>query len=722
MKKWLAISLILLLAALSCIPLACDTGTSVPGDAVIDGEPATSLEGATIIDTTNNRNIGDATTPVVAKVYSADYLAAMGWSITTDEGSLIWVCDGTADEVEINAAIDAMATAGGGTVQLIGTFTVAGDVVCVAGVDLIGMGDSTILHCNGAGVNVLIADCSNVTVRDFRITGTGLNAGNVMVRATTAAPSQLQRNVVVENILASATPGPSFYITSSGTVETPVAQSGITFRNLRSLEPDGSGIIIYSNNTTNTDSISDVLIEGCVVYKAGFAATRVNDFVGGIALCEGLDGAHGGPAITNITVRHNTVSYCWESGVHIEKAPTKVGVVIENNRSSYNGQKPVPIYGAGYAISGDTHLNSNYSYGNATYGYLIRAGVYLDNCYDEESGISFRLLGSGTVLSRCVSVNADAAALLAASGVAETITGLDIDLKAVNPGGSTIGSETGGMFIGVSGYPVSDSKIHINYSGDVAYAVVNHGHSDGNDYSGTITIPAGSTNAVYGIWTNLADYLSIHDLQVRSYAHLTHGLYLYNWSRVNTFRISNCVFEDFQTVPTLLFGVYNAHSTAKPWLTNCKTINYVNTSATPHFACRGDHYGEVSFPYDSALFNAADTTDSATVVVLPAASVLYHLQMRGVTQFDSVDDAVTDLDITIGNAGDPDGIMVLAMNLITDTVLYEYVTRGALWNTVSALYNSAQNTIAAYATATGANLDTLTAGRVEFIIQYVAHF
>jgi len=72
MKKWLAISLILLLAALSCIPLACDTGTSVPGDAVIDGEPATSLEGATIIDTTNTRNIGDATTPMVARVYASD--------------------------------------------------------------------------------------------------------------------------------------------------------------------------------------------------------------------------------------------------------------------------------------------------------------------------------------------------------------------------------------------------------------------------------------------------------------------------------------------------------------------------------------------------------------------------------------------------------------------------------------------------------------------------
>jgi len=76
------------------------------------------IGGATIIDTTNNRNIGDATTPMFARVYASDYLTAMGWSLTTDAANLIFVCDGVDDDETFALAVAALATAKKGIIWM----------------------------------------------------------------------------------------------------------------------------------------------------------------------------------------------------------------------------------------------------------------------------------------------------------------------------------------------------------------------------------------------------------------------------------------------------------------------------------------------------------------------------------------------------------------------------------------------------------------------------
>ena len=84
-------------------------------------------------------------------------------------------CDGTTDDVEIQAAIDALT--GGGTIQLLeGTFNC--DAINLASnITIRGMGRSTILNMNGAGIGqypnktlLYFSGVSNVELSDFKVT------------------------------------------------------------------------------------------------------------------------------------------------------------------------------------------------------------------------------------------------------------------------------------------------------------------------------------------------------------------------------------------------------------------------------------------------------------------------------------------------------------------------------------------------------------------------
>jgi hypothetical protein len=103
-------------------------------------------------------------------------------------------CDGTADNVEIQAAIDAVAAAGGGTVELSrGTFNTAATIVMKSDVTLRGQGSGqlgsaattlvragnfTLVRANGPATGDHI---HNVSLRDLRLDGTALSATGLEV-------------------------------------------------------------------------------------------------------------------------------------------------------------------------------------------------------------------------------------------------------------------------------------------------------------------------------------------------------------------------------------------------------------------------------------------------------------------------------------------------------------------------------------------------------------
>lgn len=101
--------------------------------------------------------------------------------IVATDGSGDYNCDGTDDEVQIQAAIDAVKAAGGGTVRLaVGTYQLSTPLVIDALVNLIGEGRRTVLNVTSA-INAieLFADTGSIigeTISNLRISGDGSTA------------------------------------------------------------------------------------------------------------------------------------------------------------------------------------------------------------------------------------------------------------------------------------------------------------------------------------------------------------------------------------------------------------------------------------------------------------------------------------------------------------------------------------------------------------------
>jgi len=133
--------------------------------------------------------------------------------------------------------------------------------------------------------------------------------------------------------------------------------------------------------------------------------------------------------------------------------------------------------------------------------------------------------------------------------------------------------------------------------------------------------------------------------------------------------------------------------------------------------------------FDSDLFNAAATTDKVNIWTQPANTVLVGMKFVLSTKFVAV--GMTDVDITVGS--DSSGatyVLNTVGNLTSDALQTAYTTRGAMWKGVVGdagdgtfgaftSWRGAAITWQAYSTAVGANLSTLSAGKVVFYFQYI---
>jgi len=127
------------------------------------------------------------------------------------DGTYNYICDGTADNVEIQAAIDYIATMGGGEVILTaGTYTIAATITMKPGVWLYGAGSGTILKPSANTVFTIIdwGTATQATCSDFIIDGDGTNI--TFTTSGTIVDGQLLgrcHNITIQNYAISGTTG-----------------------------------------------------------------------------------------------------------------------------------------------------------------------------------------------------------------------------------------------------------------------------------------------------------------------------------------------------------------------------------------------------------------------------------------------------------------------------------------------------------------------------------
>ena len=247
-----------------------------------------------------------------------------GWT----EADCDYLCDGTADEVEIKAAISALPSGGGEVLLLDGTYNISSSIaISKAKVVLRGAGPSTVLKriFNVLTPNgVLACAASNCILRDMRIDGNKTSYTSSENRAIYA--SQSAENILIREIVCDAS--------YNG-----IALSGMS----------GARII---GCTVRTTSARGILISGA----------------SGILLDENLISGNGGHGIVvegteDIRILNNAISNTVDYGIYIDEE-SKCGIISGNTGDQPRDRESIYAVGSAFVITGNVVGSINLAYGS----------------------------------------------------------------------------------------------------------------------------------------------------------------------------------------------------------------------------------------------------------------------------------------------------------------------------------------------------------------------
>lgn len=120
-----------------------------------------------------------------AGVYARGATYVVAASNSQDKTNADYFCDGTADEVQINAAIAALPASVGGTVLLLeGTYTVAATITLASNTTLAGCGYGTLVQAAGGVTVVTGSSKSGVTIKNIQFVHTSGGAGHLVTWTT----------------------------------------------------------------------------------------------------------------------------------------------------------------------------------------------------------------------------------------------------------------------------------------------------------------------------------------------------------------------------------------------------------------------------------------------------------------------------------------------------------------------------------------------------------
>ena len=236
-----------------------------------------------------------------------------GWT----EADCDYLCDGTADEVEIKAAISALPSGGGEVLLLDGTYNISSSIaISKAKVVLRGAGPSTVLKrmFNVLTPNgVLACSASNCILRDMRIDGNKTSYTSSENRAIYASKSA--ENILIREIVCDAS--------YDG-----IALSGMS----------GARIIGCTVRTTSS----------CGVFISNAA---------GILLDGNFISGNGGNGITverteDIRILNSTISNTVDYGIYIN-AESKRGIISGNTCDQPQDDLSIMIDGFAFVVTGN---------------------------------------------------------------------------------------------------------------------------------------------------------------------------------------------------------------------------------------------------------------------------------------------------------------------------------------------------------------------------------
>ncbi|MDD3070398.1 MAG: hypothetical protein PHX88_04300 [Methanoculleus horonobensis] len=478
------------------------------------------------------------TTPAVPpEIAGPTIVVAAGDSSPVAKARADIVCDGTDDQVEIQAAFDALSS--GGTVALLkGTFNCAGNIYPGAKTMLRGEGaDATFIEFTDNGR--LLVSRESVTLYNFHVRGTGypktepdLWLGVVTIYASHA-------KVLAVEGTADASTQAAFLLLHDPDVYAPTLED-VEFVNCKAADTGTYGFLHNAWGTTNR-VIRDVRYENCAAINCGrFGA--FNPWVTGFDFAELND-------IEGLRVANCLAEGNLESGFHFEWDPEKRDCILTNCISRNNGQKAYPTkayreddksthyFGCGYyAPRGDITFVNCYSEGNSRHGFYATNGGKLYNCVDHSVGAGktdYRIVQPAAFYAAPTRSIAPSLVLENCSSIDSCGYGLHIDLASdvlirnfhlENPAGidgkaTNLGGSQGG--------PLANSVVNIYASGDRAETLIWARNNENVEYSGRIVSDSAKPFVIEGDRTQ---NVRVKDMEIVSanLAPFTNGVILTN--------------------------------------------------------------------------------------------------------------------------------------------------------------------------------------------------
>lgn len=282
--------------------------------------------------------------PALGVVYANGY--PVSWRAGID--SLTFVCDGSSDQTEINAAITAVAAQGGGDVLLAGyQFNMSGPALVKTGIWLRGGGPMTELRAtsgfNDAIVRTADVNAHMIVISDMHINGAGQNVHGVMLDNTNGLfgdkpTSSPDAGNVVERLFIRAPGSGSFA---------------------------GHGIIVRGNNC-RANKLSTIRVldaRGCGLWVDGAPDSHYTNIECGAS-------GNSGPAASSS-----------------QSAPVGHGFFIRGGNSMFSNCKGWYSRGNGFEmISSRTQYANCQAQDNYGYGFLASGKVSLAGCHADSNG------------------------------------------------------------------------------------------------------------------------------------------------------------------------------------------------------------------------------------------------------------------------------------------------------------------------------------------------